>query len=243
MIKLAENINELDFLPADPFAAVIRALAETYGANEVPFVRIAVQQDKAALCSVDGNVTVCALEGADFEELSLYLKATGFLSVKGERSVIERLGFPAADGSFIVEFIPNEYPAPENFTAECDIGSAYKLLFQAGFTSDDFGAFKADICARLNKATAKFGGIVEDGSLLATCFRLFEGDKSILLGAVVTDIKARGRGLASALVPYMASPEKPSFLFCRQDSLLRFYENCGFRKCGEWALAKGGETQ
>ena len=237
MIRLIENKNEFAFLPADPFAATITALAETYGFDNSDFVRFYIQDNSAVLSVIDGNVTLCADENADFEELSAFLHAVGYSSVKAEKSVIERLKLKIADSSYTVRFIPADYPQPDCFVSEYDFKEIYDLLGSAGFPTGDFGAFKADICARINHGAAKFGGIAENGRLLATCFRLFEGEKSILLGAVVTNPEARGRGLASALVPYMADAEKPSFLFCRNDGLLKFYEKCGFEEYGKWAIS------
>ena len=43
MIKLAKNKSELKFLPADPFAATVTALAETYGFENTDFVRFYIQ--------------------------------------------------------------------------------------------------------------------------------------------------------------------------------------------------------
>ena len=241
MIKLAENKSELKFLPADPFAVTVTALAETYGFENTDFVRFYIQDNSAALSVIDGNVTVCACEGADFEEISAFLGAAGYNSVKAEKTVIEKLNLEISDSSYIVRFIPAFHPEPTGFVNEYDLREIYNLLDLAGFPTGEFGAFKADICARINHGAAKFGGIVEDGKLLATCIRLFEGDKSILLGAVVTNPEARGRGLASALVPYMADGEKPSFLFCRNDGLLKFYEKSGFEEYGKWAISVKGE--
>ncbi len=242
MIRLAENKNELAFLPADPFAATVTALAETYGFDNSEFVRFYIQGKSAALSVIDGNVTVCANENADFDEISAFLHTAGYNTVKAEESVIKKLDLPVTDSSYIVRFIPAQYNMPGGFTDEFDLREIYDLLGSAGFPTGEFGAFKADICARINHGAAKFGGIAEDGKLLATCFRLFEGERSILLGAVVTNPEARGRGLASALVPYMADAEKPSFLFCRNDGLLKFYEKCGFEEYGKWALSARGNN-
>ena len=242
MIKLAENKNELGFLPADPFAATVTALAETYGFNNSGFVRFYIQDDSAALSIIDGNATVCAVESADLEEISAFLNTAGYNTVKAEKSVIEKLNLSISDSSYIVKFIPASYPEPEGFVSEYDFREIYDLLDLAGFPTGEFGAFKADICARINHGAAKFGGIAESGRLLATCLRLFEGEKSILLGAVVTNPEARGRGLASALVPFMADAEKPSFLFCRNDGLLKFYEKCGFEEYGKWAISVRGNN-
>ena len=60
---------------------------------------------------------------------------------------------------------------------------------------------------------------------------------SVLLGAVATRKEARGNGYASKAVKALANRlnDKSVFLFCRNDSLLAFYEKIGFVYSGKWA--------
>lgn len=78
----------------------------------------------------------------------------------------------------------------------------------------------------------------ENEDVLACVFALFEGKKSVLLGAVATAPQARGRGYASALVGTLANEksDKEVFLFCRNDSLVNFYGKIGFEPVGRWAV-------
>lgn len=241
MIRLIESINELNFLPADPFAATIEALALTYGFNNTGFVRFYKQENNAALSISDGNVTVCAGPETDFEELSVFLNTIGYKTVKSDLDTILKLKLHVSDSSYIVKYISPPVSAPENFVDSFDIKEIYNLLKLSGFNTGNFSDFKADICARINKGTARFGGIADGEMLLTCCFRLFEGRQSVLLGALVTNPEARGKGLASKAVTYMTSSDKPSFLFCRNDSLLSFYEKCGFEQYGKWAVSEQEE--
>ena len=54
MLKLCEELSELNFLPSDPFCAKITATAECYGFG-YDFCRIYIQGENAALSSLDGN--------------------------------------------------------------------------------------------------------------------------------------------------------------------------------------------
>ena len=82
----------------------------------------------------------------------------------------------------------------------------------------------------------------ENGSLSACAFALFEGEKSVLLGAVATSPEARGRGYASAIVSEIAEKksDKDVFLFCRNDGLEAFYSKIGFEIVGKWAIKRRG---
>ena len=61
----------------------------------------------------------------------------------------------------------------------------------------------------------------------------------LLLGAVATDPRARGRGCASRLVKALASEQngRAALVFCRSDGLEEFYKKCGFCRIGKWATA------
>lgn len=233
MLKLIDNANELDFLPADPFCAKITAIAETYGTG-YDFARFYIQGQNAAVSITDGNAVLWADEQADCEELKTFFDVMGFSTLQAEEGLIRKLGFTPDDSSFIVKYEGEVVNKPQGFVSEYDYKNIYNLLTECGFEMGEYDSFLADICARINKGTARFGGIAE-GGLESCAFRLFEGPEAILLGAVATSPLCRGKGLAGSLVPYMADLEKPTFLFCRNDGLVKFYESIGFTCLGRWA--------
>lgn len=243
MVKLIENKNELDFLPADPYAARITALADTYG-TEHSFAMFWVQENNenktAAVCRVDGNMTVCCGDGADYEELAAFINAVGFASITSDADVMKKLGFNPSKISFTVEYKGGATVGNVEKVCDCDKRKIYDLLCSCGFELGDYNAFLADVCARLNKGTASFAAIMHEDEPCACAFALFKGRKSILLGAVATNKNARGRGYASEIVGTLAeeNSEKKVFLFCRNDSLADFYSKIGFEKVGCWAIAE-----
>lgn len=116
----------------------------------------------------------------------------------------------------------------------------HALLLDCGFEVGDYNSFAADVCARLNKGTARLVTAEDGGELCACAFALFIGHGSTLLGAVATDPRARGRGCASRLVKTLAAGQKgrEAFIFCRSDGLEEFYKECGFCRIGKWATAR-----
>lgn len=234
MIRLCTDTSELDFLPPDPFCAVITALGDTYPADR-DFIRFYLQGEDAALSIIDGNANLWCGENADTREIADFIEFAGIRSLRSDISFFEKAGIKQDDSSYIVKYVSAGKPEePDNFRSEADYKEIFNLLTAAGFEMGSYSAFLEDICARMNKGTCR-GGFIYAGSLQCCAFRLFEGRKSALMGAVATDPGCRGRGLASSLVPYMAQGEKDSFLFCRNDSLLDFYEKCGFEYYGKWA--------
>lgn len=241
MVSLCESLDELDFLPADPYAARITALINTYGAGQ-SFALFWVQKINgipvAAVSRVDGSMTLCAGENADFDELRVFMNAAGFGSLTCSEECIKKLGIADYKTSYTVKFVGGAKLAEHRLVRDCDKRKIYDLLCECGFELGDYGAFLADVCSRLNKGTASLAAAEENGGLKACAFALFEGKKSVLLGAVATSPSARGRGYASALVCALANEksEKEVFLFCRNDSLLEFYKKIGFEAVGRWAV-------
>lgn len=243
MISLCKECEQLGFLPADPYAARITALFRTYGAD-YDFALFWVQDidgiPTAALSRIDGNMTVCTSENADYEELLHFVNAVGFQSLTCSYEDMQRLGFEPSDCSFTVKFTGESEERFINTVKDYDKRKIYDLLCSCGFELGDYGAFLSDVCSRLNKGTASLIAAEENGELRACAFALFEGEKSVLLGAVATSPEARGRGYASAIVSGIAKEksDKEVFLFCRNDNLAAFYGKIGFEVVGKWAVLR-----
>ncbi len=243
MVSLCSDFSRLAFLPADPYAARITALFKTYG-PEQSFAFFWVQTvdgaPSAAISRVDGNMTLCALEKADYEELSCFINAAGFASLTCSEEAMKKLGFEPSRASFTVRYNGGFQPKNIRILRDCDKRQVYDLLCACGFELGGYGSFLADVCARLNKGTASMAAAEENGSVQACAFALFEGEKSVLLGAVATAPLSRGRGYASELVGALAEEksEKDVFLFCRNDGLSEFYAKIGFEIVGRWAICE-----
>ena len=239
MLKLCENMKEFDFLPPDPYAARISALAKTYGFGQ-SFVLFWVQyvdgEPVAAVSRIDGNMSVFCSEKTDFEELSAFINTVGFSVLACREENMRNLGFEATNASYIVKYNAQVGLPDERVLWDYDKKDVYELLSECGFEMGDFGAFVADYCSKLNKGTAKLAAIA-DAELNACARALFIGKNSVLLGAVATRKTARGKGYASKAVKALANSfsDKSVYLFCRNDSLLDFYKKIGFEFDGRWA--------
>lgn len=241
MVTLCEKGSELAFLPADPYAARITALEKTYGTNQ-SFAMFWVQSvdgfPVAAIARVDGNMTLCCGENSDFEELLCFIKAVGYSSLTCSEDVMKKLGIEPSKSSLTVKYCGGARTEADGILRDCEKRDVYDLLCSCGFELGDYSAFLADVCARLNKKTASFAAVKNNNEIQACAFALFEGEKSVLLGAVATKESARGMGYASKLVSLLAEEksEKEVFLFCRNDNLINFYGKIGFKTVGRWAV-------
>ena len=239
MLKLCENMSELDFLPPDPYAARISALAATYGFEQsfaLFWVQYSDEKPVAAVSRLDGNMSVFCGEGTGFEELAAFIKTVGFSSLACREENMIKLGFEADKASYIVEYAGTKSNEVPDVLWDYDKKKVYELLRDCGFELGSYGAFAADYCSRLNKGAAMLAA-VENEELDACASALFIGGNSVLLGAVATRKEARGKGYASKAVKALADrfENKTVYLFCRNDSLLAFYEKMGFELNGKWA--------
>lgn len=239
MLRLCENIEELDFLPPDPYAARISALAQTYGLSHdfaLFWVQHVNDSPVAAVCRLDGCMSICCLENADFEELSEFVKAVGFSVLSCRKETLKELGFEASKASYIVRYNAVSEEKKNGVLWDYDKKAVYELLCECGFEMGDYDSFIADYCSKLNKGTAKLAAVAHE-RLDACASALFIGPKSVLLGAVATRESERGKGYASRTVRALADSfeEKTVYLFCRNDPLLGFYEKIGFACDGRWA--------
>ncbi len=239
MLMLCESLNQLDFLPDDPYAARVSALAKTYGFGH-NFVLFWVQyidgESVAAVSRIDGNMSICCTEKADFDELKEFVKTVGFSSLSCRKEVLESIGLIASKSSYIVKYKGASAPADPCVLWDYGKKEVFDLLCECGFEMGDYGSFLSDYCSKLNKGAAKLA-VCAETELNACASALFIGEKSVLLGAVATRESARGKGYASKLVKALADSfeDKTVYLFCRNDSLLVFYEKIGFEYDGIWA--------
>ncbi len=243
MLTLCKEYGQFGFLPADPYAARITALFKTYGAG-YDFALFWVQKidgvPAAAISRIDGNMTLCTNENADFEELLHFVNAVGFQSLTCSFDDMKKLGFEPSEMSFTVRFKGGKNIEKINSVKDYDKRKIFDLLCDCGFELGDYGDFLSDVCLRLNKGTASMIAVEDNGDLGACAFALFEGEKSVLLGAVATLSEARGKGLASSIVNEIANEksDKDVFLFCRNDGLAAFYGKIGFETVGKWAVLR-----
>lgn len=224
------------------YSARICALHNTY--KNAPFAFFWQQkigeETTAVISKIDGDITLFATENADYEELVSFLETVGYASVSCDEEIMKKLGFYDYLSSYLVE-----YKNPQTVSADgivrADYAAVYALLKECDFSVPaTLGDFLADFAARCNHSAADYGCILEGDKLASTASALFIGEKSVLLGAVATAKDCRGKGYAAKIVAALADKYyfsgKRVYLFCREDSLEKFYTRIGFESIGKWSV-------
>ena len=227
---------------ADPFGCRIVTALRAYGQTGPAEVWLQTRGGRisAALCRVDGEVTLCAGHAADKELL-------GFLSFLGCRSILLPRGIlPAgwgtiAESGWVMRWRGEPGLGAANTTAPT-VRSLFSLLTAAGLVSPDDGVY-ADLSHKLRHGLVRASGRVDaKGELLSCAMTVAESHGAAVIGGVATLPGQRGKGFAGELVRGMASAltaeGKQVFLFCRGD-LVSFYRRLGFRAEREWENRTG----
>ncbi len=246
MLKLIDSGEDFPAWRGDcPFSARVTALFDTYGLQRFAYFWYQQQGDDitAVISRVDGNMTVAAIDRADFEELREFIDILGYSALTCDKRIADLLLLKSGKTSFIAEYKGGDFIA--EYDSLVDMRELFDLLTECGFDMGGYESFLADFCARLNKGTAVVSAFHSEGELCASASALFIGRSSVLLGAVATRQDMRGRGLAGSLVKALASRfiDKRVYVFCRDDSVIGFYEKLGFIRAGEWAICERNSNE
>lgn len=237
MIRLLEPGQEgflTSLCAGEPFGCRIITTARAYGLAGRPaefWAQVVQGVPCAALCRVDGDFTLCAAPGADWEELRQFLDAAGFRSVfspvfpaqEGDGPVMRWEGRPAAeDGGFC-------RPEPRRLL---------RLLSLCGMASQEDAALYVDLSYKIRHGLIRAAGVEDSrGALLSCAMTIAESDDTAVIGGVATAPGSRRRGFASGLVTALASQlekeGKRPYLFCKPQ-LAPFYQKSGFHTAGGW---------
>lgn len=258
MLKIIDNdtINIKDVCSHDVYGTRIYAYYLTYG-NKFDFFKAWVQTDEsgkitAAVCLIDGSMTLTCTDDADFEELAAFIGMMGFDSLQCDREKAKRLGLCEDLWGYVVRYRRNENPKKAFgntvFGFDGDLSKIYSLIKSANLIGvGDYLPWLSDVSYRIKKDTAKPLCAYDGGRIMSCASALFITDSAALLGAVATDPDYRSMGLAGELVTTlgneMNSLGKRAELLCKHDSIVEFYHGIGFETAGEWAIIERKEEQ
>ena len=245
MLKLAADFSDdlKQICSLDVFGTRILGYFQTYS-DKFDFCTVWIQHDdsgkpSAAVSRVNGDITVCAGENADYDELSAFVSMSDYASLQCQKSVMNKLGLIPDTNGYVLRFNPGEY-SDRDISQAANFKEIYDIIKGAGLMGvGDYLPWLSDVTYRVNHGTALTAVITEDGGTVSCAMALFITDEAALLGAVATKNDYRGRGYAGSLVKYlgnkMTKQNKKTYLLCKQGSIFDFYKSIGFEKEDEWS--------
>ena len=251
MLKIidSDEINIKDICSHDVYGTRIYAYYLTYGI-QFDFFKAWIQQTDsgkttAAICLIDGSMTLTCSDGADFDELAAFINMMGFNSLQCDRNAAKKIGANEALWGYVVRYKHSEKPKKDFgnavFGFDGDLSKIYSLIKEADLIGvGDYLPWLSDISYRIKRNTAKPFCAYDGERRMSCASALFITDSAALLGAVATDPDYRSKGLAGELVTTlgeeMSSLGKRAELLCKHDSIVEFYHSIGFETVGEWAI-------
>lgn len=245
MVKMTQKNDRdfIDFCRRDVFGTRISCLFQCYS-TDYDFVKFWVQTNEkneiiAAISRIEGDVTLCTT-GDELEETAQFLTAVGFRTIQCEKNAAKKMGMTSSIDGYVVEYKKNngkiaEIHADSSFRPK----EIYDIIKEAALIGvGDYLPWLSDTVFRINRGFTSALTADVDGETAACAMKLFSTDSAVLLGAVATKPKYRGRGLAGALVTALAESEngKRIELLCKNDSIVNFYKSIGFNVKNEWSI-------
>lgn len=251
LIDRREIPRLLSFCKGSPYGVRISAFLQAYGTS-YPFALFWVQTDDsgrmtAALSRVDGQVTVCACEQADLEELWAFLSAVGYESVLCPAWVAQASstrGVCRMESCHAMRL--SRAPAvpaiqePATICKEPSLRQVYVLLQAAGEPLPQWEAWLPDVSHRVRHGAARIWALQEGEGYSACAMAVALTPQEALLGGVAVLPEKRGGRLgsylAAALCSALSQEGRAVYLFRRAGMHKQFYERMGFAPYGPPAM-------
>lgn len=248
MIKFidSENISIDKICKRDVFGTKIQGYYNTYG-SKFDFFKLWIQLDEmgvqtAAICRIDGEMSITCAENADFEELIFFIKMMGFSSLMCKKEVMDALCLEPQETGNIVEYKEIKETDSSEISSSVDYKEYYGIIKDAKLLGvGEYLPWLSDFSYRVKKGVAYPTVIKEKGETVACASGLFITENGALLGAVATKPSHRKKGYGGKLVKHlgnlMLNQNKKVHLLCKKGSILEFYRQNGFTPIGEWSMA------
>lgn len=193
----------------------------------------------------ENNITVCADEDADFDELSEFLSVIGYDTLTCSQKVAERLGFTdfTVKNGFVysgeITFLDTEN------ASESDINAIYNLISDAipdSFPRDkeSYLNFLSDFTFRQRRGYARAKCIHCDGKVVSSAITSAESENSAVISGVACDENYRKYGFGKKTVLSLASELKKEksnvYVIALGSSAEGFYKHIGFCECEKIAF-------
>lgn len=233
MIKQIFEREEFSALPEKGLEAQkIRALLTAYG-TEYPFCRF-YRQENSYISVLDGSIVVCADAAFDSAELTDFIRIQGFSDVFCSEPTGKKLAKAMNCDCELVNLMKFTGGAAEcDFDTDIPLPDVFEII-REGFDIA-FEPWYLDMSHRVRHAVTKCCTFDDKAALVVQ--HNINGEA--LLSQVAVRKAHRGEGLGIKLVASVAASLAASevYVVC-ENSLVGFYEKCGFVKAGRKCVIK-----
>lgn len=250
MLKLAaeRDLGKItEFCGCNVFGTYILCRANAYGfEREFSKTWFSENHEKVdtVISSFDNNAVILTSDKTDFEELSYFVSAMGFLSVLTDCETARKCDI--LDFSQKSVFVLKQKSS--EFSDECisdpDLKEVYGLLCEcfSRIYSDEKNAYLfwlSDYMFRSKRGYAHIKAAVKDGEICSAAITSAESENAVVVGSVACKKEKRRNGFGKSAVLSLSSEAlndgKTVFAISEDEESSRFYKKIGFTEIGKAA--------
>lgn len=236
----------LGFCSGDPIGARVGAFLRAYRTDydfALFWEQVTDERITAVIGKTDGNMTVCASEAADFDEISEFVKVIGYQTLFSHSFLLNKLKIENVQGDILrLEELKEPTAKAEDFAEAKEL---YLLGVSSGCdnSKEAYLPWLSDFTFRQKRNMLRAVGFKDENGRLVSCAATSAETKTdAIISAVATEEGYRKRGLAKDCVlslSHILKKERKDniYLMTKSKKLTNYYEKLGFVKIGEWGEA------
>lgn len=245
MLKAAEktDIEKIVCFCQDfPLGSRISGKLLSYGLN-YDFFKVWFCTDEkkvtAVISSFENNITVCAAENADYDEIKSFLSFCPYEDGCADKVTFDRLGLEIKSTKQMYRYSHKSGSVYPQITGKGDLKQVYSLVSECipdSFAKEEsaYLSFLSDFTFRQRRNMARIKTYTENGKVLSCALTASESDSDAIISGVACDESIRGKGIGKKTVQSLAdelfSENKRVYVIALNSSAQKFYEKIGFEK-------------
>lgn len=242
--RIEENLK---FCDGDPIGTRVGSYLGAYRTKmnfAMFWEQIADGKITAAVSKIDGDMTVCVSENADFDELSEFVRIIGFATLFSQAEIFKKLKLDCVHGDILK--LTGETGKDSRVTSDVEPRFLYETVCSANpdkALEGEYLEWLSDFTFRQRRDMLRAVGIYDGDELVSCAMTSAETETSAVISGVATKEKFRRRGLAEGCVLTLADKLKAMnkdsiFVMTESSELTKYYEHLGFEKISEWGRYK-----
>lgn len=251
MLKLADerDLGKItEFCGCNVFGTYILCRANAYG-FECEFSKIWFSENHekvdTVISSFDNNAVVLTSDKTDFEELTFFVSAMGFLSVLTDCETARKCDISGfSEKTIFASLKQRAVESSDECICDPDLKAVYGLLCEcfSRIYSDEKNAYLSwlsDYMFRSQRGYAHIRVAEKDGEFCSVAITSAESKNAVVVGSVACKKEKRRKGFGKKAVLSLSNAalndEKNVFAISEDEESSRFYEKIGFTEIGKAA--------
>lgn len=232
-----------------PYGARIISYHTAYHGRKYDFLDFWIQYSDSkkavcAFCRYYSTLIICGFAG-DFSETEDFIKMLSPSNILCDSRLDIDLNMPFEQGETMICKRVNDIQLCTDTIVRINsdmskLRKVYSLLCEAEGSAaplPDFEEYFLDISHRIRHGVSEVYAIFDkEKNIVSTASLIAKSSTSSVIGCVATNVKSRGRGLASSMVHRITQKElaESRDVYLHRKRIIPIYEKIGFETVGNW---------